>query len=77
MVPPSRERRQRAIAGKARRHRWHSWQQRQHDFRKLQALKAPSGSESHPLRQFRPFLFNNLPGPSGFSRVIAGNGAQN
>ena len=32
--------------------------------------------ESHPLRQTRSFVFINLPRPSGFSWVIAGNDAR-
>jgi hypothetical protein len=42
---------QRAMAGDARRHRWHSWQWRHRGFCNLQNLKDVLESESHSLRQ--------------------------
>ena len=40
-------------------------------------IRSASRYESHPLRQIRPFVFNNLARRSGFYWAMAGNAAEN
>jgi hypothetical protein len=42
----------------------------------LQILKTLEEFESHPLRQIRSFVFNNLDRRGGFSWAMAGNDAE-
>jgi hypothetical protein len=61
----------RAISGNAPRQRWQSRHPRHPVISNLQLARAPTGSESPPLRQFTAFLFNP---PSPGNLGCAGDG---